>query len=90
MGAAIRRLCCQRHKQPAMFFLEGVDHIASYEDFEGEWDYIFERIGIPRQQLPHVFKYSDKKPYQELYDDEMNQFMEQYHQIDIDIGGYEF
>jgi hypothetical protein len=36
----------QRHKQPAMFFLKGVDYVAKYEDFEKEWDIIFERIGM--------------------------------------------
>jgi len=80
----------QRHKQPAMYFLEGVDYVARYENFEKEWDYIFARIGLPRIQLPHTFKFRDDKSYQDIYDDEMKEFITRYHQVDIDYGGYEF
>lgn len=80
----------KRHKQPAMYFLKGVDYIARYENFEKEWDYIFNHIGLPRIQLPHVYKYKDNTPYQEIYDDEMKEFISRYHQEDIDYGAYTF
>ncbi len=81
----------QRHKQSAFYFLKGVDHVAVYENFEQEWDYIFETIGIPRAQLPFSNKFrSDDAPYKDFYDDEMQEFMIKYHKEDIEYGGYTF
>lgn len=79
-----------RHKQSAMFFLEGVDYIAKYENFEEEWDIIFDKIGLPRLQLPHVYKYRDNKAYQDLYDDDMRAFIVKYHKEDLERGSYIF
>ena len=80
----------QRHKQPAMFFLQNADYIAKYENFEEEWDIIFEKIGIPREPLPHKFKFKDDKSYQDLYDDDMRAFIVKHHQQDINRGSYIF
>lgn len=81
----------QRHKQSAMHFLDGVDYIAKYENFNDEWDYIFDRIGIARIDLPHANKFrEDGVRYQDLYDDEMMVFVSKYHQEDIDYGSYTF
>ena len=77
-----------RHKQSAMHFLKGVDHVARYENFEEEWDYIFDKVKIPRTNIPHANKFRDTESYKELYDDEMLNFITQYHQKDIDHGEY--
>ncbi len=79
----------QRHKQSAMYFLKGVDYIARFENFEQEWDYIFDKVGLPRIKIPHINKSrNDDKSYKELYDDKMMNFITQYHQDDIDYGSY--
>lgn len=77
-----------RHdKLSAMYFLDGVDYIAKYENFEKEWDYIFEQIEIPRQQLPHIFKFKDYKiSYRDLYDNKMKNFIQEYHSADFKQG----
>lgn len=80
----------QRHKESAMHYLKGVNYIAKFENFEEEWDIIFEKIGLERAPVPHVYKYKDNKAYQDLYDDEMRAFIVKYHQEDIDRGSYIF
>jgi hypothetical protein len=81
----------QRHKQSAMYFLNGVDYIAKYENFEQEWDYIFEKIDVPRVPVPLLNKFrSDSISYRDLYDEEMNDFITKYHQEDINRGEYQF
>ncbi len=80
----------KRHKQSAIYFLQGVDYIARFEDFEQEWDYIFDKIGLTRVKLPHINERRGGKPYQFEYDDEMKDFIYNHHQDDIDYGSYTY
>jgi len=80
----------KHRKQPAFHYLKGVDYIARYEDFDNEWKYLLERIEMPIGKLPHINKCRDGKPYQDIYDDKMRQFVIKHHQADIVYGNYKF
>ena len=80
----------QRHKQSALSMIGGVDHIACFENFEQEWDFIFDKIGLTRVKLPYVNERRGGKSYQLEYDDEMKEFIREYHQEDIDYGSYTY
>jgi len=81
----------QFQKRPAWHFLRGVDYVARFESFEKEWDYIFDKVGMPRIDIPHLFKYQEAgTAYRDLYDDEMRAFITRYHYEDIERGEYTF
>ena len=86
-----RRTDSHRDRQSAMYYLKGVDYVAKFENFEEEWDKIFDKINLPRIEIPHVYKFRDDKvQYRDLYDEDMQKFIRRHHQEDIDRGSYIF
>lgn len=67
-----------------------VDFIGRYENLQADFDSCCDRIGLPRQQLPHRRKATDRSRYREYYDDSTRQLVADYFKADIERLGYEF
>ena len=78
------------HFKPMIFWLnDDIDFIGKIENYEKDFKYICDQIGIRQQQLPHKNK-SDHKHYAEYYDDETREIVTEIYRDDIEYFGYEY
>lgn len=67
-----------------------VDFIGRYENLQADFDTACDRIGLPRQVLPHRRKAGDRNRYREYYDDSTRALVAEHFAADIERLDYSF
>ncbi len=76
--------------QVSLFPLEDMDHIARFENFAGEFDFIInEQLGL-NSRILHINKSKQEGAYTSYYNDRQRQLVAKLYKEDIDLMGYSY
>ena len=67
-----------------------VDFVGRYESLQSDFDTCCDRIGIPRQTLPHQRRAEDRGSYRDYYDADTRDLVANHFASDIETFGYDF
>lgn len=72
-----------------MQWIEGCDYVGTVENMQQDFDYICNKIKIPRRDVP-VFNTSEHKHYTDYYDDATREFVEDKHRVEIERFNFKY
>ena len=67
-----------------------VDFVGRYESLQSDFDTCCDRIGIPRQSLPHQRRAEDRSAYRDYYDAHTRELVATHFASDIEAFGYSY
>lgn len=77
------------HKPQSYFINKNIDFIGRFENLQGDFNLVCEKLGIESKQLPHENKTSHKH-YTEWYTDENKKLVQDKYSEDIETFNYKF
>ena len=68
---------------------KNLDYFIRFENLNDDFKFVCEKIGIPKEELPHYNK-SEHEHYSTYYDEELINLVKNHFNIEIKYFGYKF